>query len=120
MFEGSAEEAMNFYIGLFPNSEVLELQRYEDGDNAGKLVQASFTLDGREFICIDSPMKHDFSFTPAISIFVDCESLSEFERVFAAFEEGGKALMPLDNYGFSEKFGRAQDRFGAPSQLNLP
>lgn len=120
MFDGSAEEAMNFYVGLFERSEVLESQRYEAGDSVGKLQQGRFTLNGREFICIDTPVKHDFGFTPAISIFVDCDSPSELERLFAALSEGGEVFMPLDNYGFSETFGWVNDRFGVSWQLNLP
>lgn len=120
MFEGTAEEAMNFYVGLFPNSEVLECKRYEAGDNQGKVHLASFRLAGREFLCIDSPIKHGFGFTPAMSIFVDCESNDELEHVYSALAEGGQVLMPLDNYGFSRRFGWVSDRFGVSWQLNLP
>jgi predicted 3-demethylubiquinone-9 3-methyltransferase (glyoxalase superfamily) len=120
MFEGSAEEAMNFYVSLFPNSAVLAVNRYEEGDHQGKVQVASFSLGGREFMCIDSPVKHGFTFTPAMSIFVDCESEAELERVFAALSEGGNVYMPLDNYGFSRRFGWASDRFGVSWQLNLP
>ncbi|MCB0833798.1 MAG: VOC family protein [Bacteroidetes bacterium] len=120
MFDGTADEAMRFYVGLFPESDILDVAYYKDGENRGKVAQASFTLNGREFICIDTPVKHNFTFTPATSIFVDCESMQELERVFGALSKGGQVLMPLDDYGFSRKFGWISDRFGVSWQVNLP
>ena len=120
MFEGNAEEAMNFYVSLFPDSDVLTAVRYEEGDSKGKLQIGAFTLAGREFICIDSPIPHDFRFTPSVSIFVDFDSLAELERVLVALSDGGDVLMPLDDYGFSTKFAWINDRFGLSWQFNLP
>ncbi len=77
-------------------------------------------LAGQEFICIDSPVKHDFGFTPAMSIFVDCACAQELEEVFAALSMEGKVLMPLEDYGFSRRFGWLKRRFGVSWQLNLP
>jgi predicted 3-demethylubiquinone-9 3-methyltransferase (glyoxalase superfamily) len=70
-------------------------------------------------MCIDSPVKHPFSFTPSMSLFVDCESEAELEAVFVQHSTGGSVLMPLDNYGFSTRFGWVNDRFGESWQLNL-
>ncbi len=103
---------MNFYVSLFPGSSVEEIIRYEEGENKGKILQANFTLGGNKFICIDTVAKHNFRFTPVISVFVDCESMGELERVYAALAEGGEALMPLGEYGFSQKFGWLKDRYG--------
>lgn len=61
-----------------------------------------------------------FTFTPSMSIFVDCENEAESNQAFQQLSEGGKVLMPLDNYGFSKKFGWVSDRFGVSWQLNLP
>ena len=119
-FDGTAEAAMNFYVDLFPKSEVIKVLHYDEGENKGKIYQAFFTLEGREFICIDTPIKHDWDFTPAISIFVDCESEEELERLYSALAADGKILMPLDNWGFSQRFGWVSDRFGVSWQLNLP
>lgn len=119
-FDGTAEAAMNFYVDLFPRSEVIKVFHYDEGENKGKIHQAFFTLGGREFICIDTPIKHDWGFTPAISIFVDCESEEELERLYSALAADGKILMPLDNWGFSQRFGWVSDRFGVSWQLNLP
>ena len=119
-FDGTAEVAMNFYVDLFHGSEVIKVFHYDEGESKGKIQQAFFTLEGREFICIDTPIKHDWGFTPAISIFVDCESEAELERLYSALAADGKILMPLDNWGFSQRFGWVSDRFGVSWQLNLP
>jgi len=65
-------------------------------------------------------VKHQFTFTPSISLFVDCDSETELEELFSRLSAGGAVLMPLDNYGFSTRFGWVNDRFGLSWQLNLP
>lgn len=77
-------------------------------------------IAGQELMIIDSPPVHAFSFTPSISLFVDCADELEIERLFAGLAEGGKIHMPLDNYGFSLRFAWVDDRFGVSWQLNLP
>src|SRR5262245_20267893 len=85
MFEGKAEEAMNFYVPLFRNSGVVDIKRFGPGEAGaeGSIMRAKFSLNGREFICFDSPVKHAFTFTPAISLFVDCETEKEVDSLFA-------------------------------------
>jgi predicted 3-demethylubiquinone-9 3-methyltransferase (glyoxalase superfamily) len=119
---GRAEEAMNLYVSLFEDSRILAVERYGPGEEERKvtLKRATFTLAGREFGASDSGRPHPFTFTPSMSVFVDCESPDELERVFAALSEGGEVLMPLGDYGFSERFGWTNDRFGVSWQLNLP
>lgn len=121
MFEGSAEEAMRFYVGLFHGSEVKRIERYGQGEPGpeGTVKRADFTLAGQNVICIDSPAKHAFTFTPSMSLFVECESEAELNNAFEQLSEGGQVLMPLDNYGFSKRFGWVSDRFGVSWQLNL-
>ncbi|WP_334173498.1 VOC family protein [Sinomonas sp.] len=121
MFEGNAEKAMDFYRSLFDDAEVVTLSRYgADGPGTEGTVQhATFTLAGQQFMCIDSPAHHEFTFTPAVSLFVQCESEAEIDRLYAALAEGGGELMPLGNYGFSTKFGWVNDRFGVSWQLSL-
>lgn len=120
MFEGSARAAMDLYVGTLPGSSITRVETYPPGaPNAGSVVVATFSLCGREFMCSDSPIRHDFSFTPASSIFLTFDSAEELERVFGVLSEGGQVLMPLDDYGFSPKFGWLNDRFGVSWQLNL-
>ena len=78
------------------------------------------SLRGQTVLVSDSYISHDFTFTPSFSLFVACEDQAEIERLTAALGEGGKTLMPLDNYGFSQQFAWVEDRFGVSWQLNLP
>jgi len=121
MFQGVAEEAMNFYVSLFGGSEIRRVERYGPGEQGaeGTVKQATFTLAGRDFMCIDSPVKHPFRFTPSMSLFVDCESEAELEAAFGRLSAGGSVLMPVGNYGFSTRFGWINDRFGVSWQLNF-
>jgi predicted 3-demethylubiquinone-9 3-methyltransferase (glyoxalase superfamily) len=121
MFDGAAEEAMTLYTSLFDDSEITRIERYGPGEQGkeGTVKLAAFTLAGRDFLCIDSPVKHGFGFTPAMSVFVECESEAELDAAFARLSEGGSVLMPVDNYGFSARFGWLADRFGVSWQLNL-
>jgi predicted 3-demethylubiquinone-9 3-methyltransferase (glyoxalase superfamily) len=119
--DNNAENAMNFYVELFDNSRVINVQRWgKDGPvEEGRIMQATFELDGNLFMCSDSPPVHDWDFTPAVSIYIECENESELERLFSKLSENGKVTMPLDNYGFSQKFGWVIDQFGVSWQLNL-
>ncbi|TVR30886.1 MAG: VOC family protein [Balneolaceae bacterium] len=122
MFEGQAEEAITFYTSLFDNSEIVSLTRSgPDGpggpDAEGTVQRALFTLNGQQYMAIDS-FGHNFTFTPAISLFVQCDSEEELDKLYEKLMEGGTAAMPLDDYGFSKKFGWVQDRFGVSWQLN--
>jgi predicted 3-demethylubiquinone-9 3-methyltransferase (glyoxalase superfamily) len=121
MFQGKAEEALTFYLSLFPASELKDIHRYGPGQpgTEGSVMKATFTLAGQEFLCLDSAVKHDFTFTPAISFFVDCASEEEVQKLTAALSEGGATLMPLGNYGFSRQFAWVNDRFGVSWQLCL-
>ncbi|MEK8128453.1 VOC family protein [Paenibacillus filicis] len=121
MFDGQAEEAMNLYTSLFPDSKIISLTRYgpDEAGSEGTVQQASFSLNGQAFRCMDSSIKHDFTFTPSISIFVTFGTEEELDRVYAALSRDGKVLMPLAAYPFSEKFAWIADRFGVSWQLNL-
>ncbi len=119
MFDGNAEEAMKFYMSLFSGSEIINIVRYQEGQpgKAGTVMNAVFSLNGSHFMCIDSAVQHDFSFTPAISLFVATESAEEIEHLYKSLSKGGKIFMELnDNYGWLE------DRFGVSWQLflNMP
>lgn len=122
LFEGNAEDAMTFYVSLFDDAGIVSITRYgADGPGKeGSVQHATFSLAGEQFMCIDSPAKHDFTFTPAVSLFVQCEDEAEIDRLYAALVEQGTELMPLGSYGFSTKFGWVNDRFGVSWQLNLP
>lgn len=123
MFQNAnAEEAMNYYTSLIEDSEIKSIVRYganESGEE-GTVMHAIFSLKGQDFMCIDSNVKHAFSFTPSFSIYVTCDTEAEIDTLFEKLSVGGQALMPLGNYGFSKKFGWLNDRFGVSWQVNLP
>ena len=121
MFEGKAEEAMNFYTSLLTDSAIKSISRYgeNEGAPAGTVRHAVFALNGQEFMCIDSPIKHGFTFTPAMSLFVSMDTESELDKLYAALSEGGQILMPLDAYPFSKKYGWVNDKYGVSWQLTL-
>lgn len=121
MFEGKAEEAMTFYLSLFKGSAVASITRYgPDGPGAeGSVMHAVFSLQGQNFMCIDSNVRHGFTFTPSMSLFVTCESEEEIARLFSSLSQGGQVLMPLAAYPFSPRYCWLNDRFGVSWQLSL-
>lgn len=120
--EGNAEEAMTYYTSLIEGSGIKEIARYEANEpgEEGTVKLATFSLKGQEFMCIDSNIKHEFTFTPSFSIYLTCDSDKEIQTIYDELLAGGQALMPLGDYGFSKKFGWLNDRFGVSWQLNLP
>ena len=120
---GRAEEAITFYMSLFKDSHLLHIARWNEGENqaeaAGTVKLARFSLNGQEFQAQDSGRQHAFTFTPALSIFVQCETELEIDELFQKLSEGGMIFMPLSTYPFSEKFGWIADKYGVSWQLNL-
>lgn len=118
---GKAEEAIKLYTSVFPNSRIIDIQRYQAGEHEpeGSIKVARFTIHGTELMALDSHLDHKFSFTPSMSLYVECDSVSEIEEAFRVLMEGGTELMPLGDYGFSRKFGWLNDRYGVSWQFNL-
>ncbi len=103
-----AEEAINFYVLLFPNSKVLSIQRSEeDGPIAkGKVLGATFQLDGREYLAFDGGPS--FSFTEGVSLMVTCKTQEEIDRYWSKL---------IDNGGEEGPCGWLKDRFGLSWQI---
>ena len=122
MFEGDAEAALSFYTALFPDGQLIEIERNgpEGAGKEGKVARASISIAGQTLRLFDSPIVHQFGFTPAISLFIDCDDEMQQDRLWSALSEGGQILMPIDSYGFSRRFGWTNDRFGVSWQVNLP
>ena len=122
MFQGGVgREAVDFYVSLFEDGEVLELDTYPAGGPApeGTIMRGRFRVAGQEFFVSDSYIDHAFDFTPSLSVWVEAETPDAQEALVAALAEGGATLMPLDNYGFSTRFAWVNDRFGVSWQINL-
>lgn len=118
---GKAEEAIRWYCSIFDDSRVVSIDRYGPDDNEpdGTVRVATFELGGHAMKAIDSAAPHAFTFTPAISVWIECSSPAEFERVSGSLGEGGAMLMPPDDYGFSQRFCWVADRYGVTWQLNV-
>lgn len=121
MFTANADEAISFYVSLFENSGVLSMEYYgaDEQGAEGSVKKASFVVAGQHLMATDSPTEHEFGFTPAISLLVECDSTEQLQNALAQLSEGGKVLMPADNYGFSEQFAWVSDRFGVSWQLSV-
>jgi len=119
---GKAKEAIELYTSLFKDSEIRNIEYFkaeEAGGKEGLIKLATFTLNNQEYIANDSPAPHNFTFTPAISIFVTCDSEEELEHLFKILSTDGEVLMPVGDYGFSKKFAWTNDRYGVSWQLNV-
>ena len=118
---GKAEEAIKLYTSLFNDSEIISIERFSEGEGQpdGFIKVARFTINGVTFIASENTGNHQFTFTPSMSLFVECETLEELETAYKTLSKNGQELMPLDDYGFSKKFGWVNDRFGVSWQLNF-
>lgn len=97
-FDGKAEEAANFYVSLFKNAKIV----------SASAMSATFEIDGREFIAFNGgPM---FKFTEAISLFVNCDTQEEIDRLWDKLSEGGQ----------KQKCGWLKDKYGVSWQIIPP
>ena len=106
-FDGKAEEAMNFYVSIFKNSKVVKVTRCGDAGPGpkGSVMSATFQLEGQDFFALNGGPH--FTFTPAISLFVNCETQAEVDELWQKLSDGGK----------EERCGWLKDRFGLSWQI---
>lgn len=105
-FNGNAEEAVNFYVSLIPNSRIVSVARNTEATgNPGTVLLIVFELDGRSYQALNGGM--DFPFTEAVSLSVACDTQEEIDRIWARLAEGGREV----------KCGWVKDRFGLPWQV---
>jgi predicted 3-demethylubiquinone-9 3-methyltransferase (glyoxalase superfamily) len=106
-FDDKAEEAMNFYVSIFKNSKVLSVRRYGAAGPGpkGSVMTATFRLDGQNFMALNGgPL---FTFSPAISLYVNCETQDEVDDLWKKLSDGGK----------KERCGWLKDKFGLSWQI---
>jgi predicted 3-demethylubiquinone-9 3-methyltransferase (glyoxalase superfamily) len=80
---------------------------------------ATLALCGHVFMCMDSNVKHDFTFTPSLSLSVACATEGEIDQLFEQLSQGGAVAMPKASYPFSDKFAWVADKYGVSWQLIL-
>ena len=119
MFDGIAEQAIDFYRSLFKGAQVRIMERWgaDEPRRAGAVKSARLSLSGEDIVVLDY-LKNDFIFTPAKSLFVECESAAELDDLYEALSAGGQIVLPRADYGFSKLFGSVTDRFGLSWQLS--
>lgn len=118
---GLAKEAVERYGEIFDGYELDRLDLYAGDDREdlhGQVKVAEFRAYGHRFMCVDSPIHHEWDMTPGVAPFIECENDAEMERLFEALEPGGTVHMPLGDYGFGRRFGWVEDRFGVSWLLN--
>ncbi len=122
-FDNEAEEAAKFYTSIFKNAKIGNIARYgKEGyeihrREAGSVMTVEFELAGYKFTGLNGgPL---FKFTPAISFFVVCETEAETDALWQNLSQGGMALMELQKYDWSEKYGWVQDKYGLSWQVSL-
>ena len=106
-FDGKAEEAANFYASIFKNSRIVSISRYGEARPApkGTVMSVTFELDGQRFMALNGGPQ--FTFTPAISLFVSCETQEEVDELWEKLSAGGK----------KSRCGWLQDKYGLSWQI---
>ena len=130
-FDGNAKEAVDYYLSLFPDSKILDTSYYpkstEEGlgdfqkDLAGEVLTINFELSGYRFTALNAGS--EFKLNQSISFMVnfdklrDKQAMSKIDELWAGLLDGGKVIMPLDKYPYSERYGWVKDRYGVTWQL---
>ncbi len=114
-YDTEAKEAVDFYTSLFDDSEILVVQELEDTPSGDDTWAIDFTLAGVHFGALNGgPM---FKKNPSISFTVLCDTEEEIHRLWDQLSDGGRELMPLQSYDFSELYGWVEDRYELSWQL---
>lgn len=108
---GKAEEAINYYASIFPNSKINLIARYQEGegDEPGKIAHSSFLLEGEEFMAMESSHEHKFGFNEAISLMISCETQEEIDYFWEKLTAGGDPK--------AQQCGWLKDKYGVSWQI---
>ncbi len=113
-FDKEAKEAAEFYTSIFKNSKIKDTTTLHNTPS-GDTDIVNIELSGQEFTLISAgPL---FKFNPSISFLVACNTKEEVDALWAKLSKGGRALMDLGTYPFSERYGWTQDKYGLSWQL---
>ena len=120
-FDNQAEQAVNFYKSVFDNIKIGRTAKYDkasaqaSGQREGSILTTEFEIEEYKFLGLNGgPI---FKLNPSVSFFVNCKTIEETEQLWKKLSDGGKILMALDKYPFSEKYGWLEDKFGVSWQL---
>ena len=106
-FDNQAEEAVNFYVSLFKNSKINTVKHYGDAGPGpkGSVMIVTFQLEGQDFIALNGGPT--FKFTPALSLYVDCETQEEVDQLWEKLSDGGR----------KDRCGWLQNKYGLSWQI---
>ncbi|HWH07416.1 MAG TPA: VOC family protein [Candidatus Paceibacterota bacterium] len=122
-FNKEAEDAATFYTSVFNGGAIHSTVRYPEagkeihGMDAGSVMTVEFEIEGYRFVALNGGPH--FTLNPAISFMVGCPTKEKVDELWEKLSEGGTALMPLDTYPFSERFGWIKDKFGVTWQISV-
>ncbi|WP_207694623.1 hypothetical protein DOK67_0000407 [Enterococcus sp. DIV0212c] len=118
-FDGKVEEAAEFYVNAFEESKINKVDYYVDSEHQpkGSVLTISLTLAGQEVILLNGGP--EFTFTPAISFFVECETEEQISKLWETLSHNGEVFMEFGQYPFSKKYGWLNDQYGVSWQLVL-
>jgi predicted 3-demethylubiquinone-9 3-methyltransferase (glyoxalase superfamily) len=121
MFQGQAEEALDLYVSVLPDTVAEGVERVGADDHGvpGSVSMARLRIGDQVVRIFDSPVEHDFTFTPSTSLVVEFDEAASVDAAFTALADGGQVMMPLGAYPFSPHFGWVADRFGVSWQLGV-
>lgn len=120
-FNGASEDAAKFYATVFDHSGIRSVLRNTAASPAGpegSVLTVSFYVEDMDFLALNGGSM--FSVNPSISFFVHCADAGEVNRLWEKLSKGGKIMMPIDAYPFSQRYGWVQDQFGVSWQLIIP
>jgi predicted 3-demethylubiquinone-9 3-methyltransferase (glyoxalase superfamily) len=106
-FDGKAEEAANYYVSIFKNSKINHVSRYGDAGPGpkGSVMIVSFQVEGQSFTALNGGPQ--YKFTPAISLFVNCEDQAEVDHLWEKLSTGGA----------TQQCGWLTDKYGVTWQI---
>jgi predicted 3-demethylubiquinone-9 3-methyltransferase (glyoxalase superfamily) len=120
-FDSQAEEAANFYTGIFNDSKINSVVHYgaegaaATGMEEGSVMTVGFTLEGQDFTALNGGK--EFELSPAISFFVNCDDEQEMNTLWTKFSEKATNIKDLKKYAAGEMFGSLKDQFGITWQF---
>lgn len=123
-FDNQAENAAKFYTSIFKDSKIGKVNYYGKegqgihGKPEGSVMTVEFQLENQQFVALNGGPH--FKINPSISFFVSRDSKEEVDALWEKLSDNGNALMPLDSYPFSERYGWIQDKYGVSWQIILP
>ncbi len=123
LMQGKAEEAAVFYASVFPYAAIQQITRFgEEGkelhhQEPGSVLAVNFIIVDAKFVAINGGP--ECTINPSISFFVVCETVDETNQIWEKLATGGKILMPIDKYPWSERYGWIQDKFGLSWEISF-